>query len=283
MRALHPAAALALAALCVLAGCGGITGPEGDGPSTDRTSVTPADVPEDLHGGTVAPGLTRDRLVNVSALATAHEAALRNRSVTVRWNGTRAASTGGTDVDLIHARTVSRYGPGHRRAHYVTRYGPSEDADSREELWLGSDRGFQLLVDGGERRYRALRQPTADRFRGLSFDLEGLYGVTRVRVEQIRTADGHPLYRVRAVEPRAPDTSLAGQRDYETRDVSLVMTVDERGTIHSYRFGYEFRVDGEWRHYWTAYELRAVGETTVERPDWYDEAVAATQNRTTAR
>lgn len=278
MRALP----LALALLCVLAGCSGLD-PATDRPTTDPGSVTPAEVPRDLHGGTIAPGLTEGRLVNRTALLAANRAALRNESLTLRWHGTTVTTSREGTYSVVPWSTEGRHGADRRRSHYVSRNEAVLQNGSRQELWIGPDRAVGMVASNGSREYRSIAPEVADRNRRVSPALRGLQGVDRVTVERAGTTEsGDARYRVRAVAPSLPDGILGTRERFETRNVSVATTVDERGVVHRYRFSYELRAEdgGQWHRVSTAYALRAVGETTVERPGWYDEAVDATGNRT---
>jgi hypothetical protein len=70
---------VSLVVLLVLAGCSGF----GIGESEEPLSVTPADVPPDRYGGSIAPGLTRNDIVNAQALVREHREILANKSVSV--------------------------------------------------------------------------------------------------------------------------------------------------------------------------------------------------------
>lgn len=281
------ARAVTLALLCVLAGCSSLPG--ADGPDHDTTSVTPADVPREMHGGTVAPGLTRERVVDATALLDAHLAALRNRSLTVRSNRTRVSVSPDNGVTTGRERRVVRADSTRQRIHIVTRYEQPTVNVSRQEVWLGPERPVALLVAQGSRQYvpvqsdaaESIRQSPAPRFYERAVPVLDEVTVARSGT----TNDGYPRYRVRAVEPVLPAVGQTTRDRFETRNVSVDMTVDARGVIHRYRLRYEFRDrDGEeWHPARIEYAVTAVDETTVERPDWYGDAVAATENRTTAR
>jgi len=85
---MRPAAAVALAALLVLAGCS--VGPGGETESVG--SATPAPVPSDTPTptpGREVPGLTLDGVVDAEALAGAHETGLAAESYTHAFEGSR--------------------------------------------------------------------------------------------------------------------------------------------------------------------------------------------------
>ena len=120
-----------LAALVVLAGCGGTTGTSG--PTTTLTPVEPGTVepvestPEPL----ILPGLSRSSVVDPSAVAATHVRTLRNASFwftynrsVVAANGTRLARTslGGTvgpDAETYDLTLVRGTGAATNRTTYV--------------------------------------------------------------------------------------------------------------------------------------------------------------------
>lgn len=124
-RALHLCALLLVALL--LAGCSGLSAPDGDGEPVDG-SVTPAPLPED--DGQLAPGVTRDGIANETALLRAHRDALEagaynatTRAELRHENGTVLASYGSyrrADGDG-EPRLVVRYGTGPLYPGYTER------------------------------------------------------------------------------------------------------------------------------------------------------------------
>ncbi|WP_255149964.1 hypothetical protein [Halorarius halobius] len=100
--------ALLVVAALLLAGCGGVTGP--DAVSSPRPSVTPAPVPTE-DPTQYPPGL-RERSVNATALSAAHERALRGSSYRYQFDRRIGRPEPGLGAVYVGPRvTVEATGP----------------------------------------------------------------------------------------------------------------------------------------------------------------------------
>ncbi|WP_254536422.1 DUF7537 family lipoprotein [Halomarina litorea] len=252
MRALP----LLCACLVVLAGCNGLGGGDSDG------DVTPADVPRDLHGGTIAPGLTESELVNASALATAHERVLANRSFAATYrlqllaaNGSvirESVTRGQYAADRLQYNTSARYTGGFAEAR----------GTERRESWADGDHRYVRWSRGGEWEYqRQQLRPPARLSPGDTLE-PLLSGATGVAVERLDTEGEWERYRVEATEFE----NLSGN----VENATLTAVVDERGLVSEVRVVVVLDT-GHQQVVRVTYS--AVGETTVERPAWADEAL----------
>jgi hypothetical protein len=269
-------AAIAVAALVVLAGCGAVFGDSGGGDEPAST-VTPMAVPTDEPtpeptpgpNTTLAPGLTGAGIENATALVAAHASFLQNRSFTTISNTTMLAPNG--SVTLRTVRTL-RAGPPGEGVHSVgTQNGSyphsNEAAPNRTEVWTS---GKRLLI----RQSYPNGTATYDRFETAP---RGRYGTGRLFfAEQFgtdnttvtaRERDGTTLYLVRG--------SISEE---DMGNMSLRMLVDSQGMIHRYRAVRRIASDENVSKYISEKRFLRVGTTDApERPSWIDEAL----NRTT--
>ncbi|WP_254536728.1 hypothetical protein [Halomarina litorea] len=257
--------ALLVVCLVVLAGCNGLAA---GGDDTEMPDVTPADVPRDLHGGSIAPGLTRQQVVNASALIASHREVTANRSMTVVERN-RQETANGTVLQGYEAAT--RYAE--NRSRFATsadlfgvRYAGSEESMDRYDAWSnGTTTYLRRVVDGSPEYDRApgSRGAVTDyRLHQLEQILLNL-DVTTVR--ELGERGGYDTYSVR------------GTLESEDRpDGQARLVVDERGLVREFRttaHRSDYR-DGETNVTDTrSTRFEAIGNTTVSRPDWVAGAI----------
>jgi len=313
-----PFPACVLAVVLVLAGCGGLTGTEsgaggdigedeangeiGDGAAV---SVTPAPVPtvENTTASSqeLAPGLSATGVSDPDALLAAHRRVLDADPYTVRAV-VRVTDANGTVYSRSAATTrVTERG---ERYYYVGEFVPSKRSDEtlvRYESW--SD-GREILTAATRRENgTAGENVTTDgntTYRRVPAEYErnaGIYGPprygerVRAQVSAVETAVrdrtdtvGPTYYTVAITGVRDPSV-LESDRLGNARNVSGRLLVSPKGLVREHRVtftattptGMAVRVVESIRY-------SSVGWTTVERPPWYDAAIAATEgtDRTTA-
>jgi hypothetical protein len=285
--------AVLVAVLILLVGCGGpASAPARTGATTETTTVTPAPVPTDTPSTFLAPGVTPRGVVNPVALVAAHERALRGTSVTVRFEESRRYANGSLrwrrtatqriDVDSDADRPIrSRYTSELRGS------APTRDLPSAFVRFPDTTRVERYTVGGGAyHRYR-LRSGgvwyvggTADEVRPLDPGLVLLFRSVETRVVGREAGAGPTRYRLSGTEvtdPAALGRALGVGRFARIGNVSFVATVDARGTVREYRLIYTLAgADGVLLRGRESARFTDLGETTVERPDWYGDAVNAT-------
>lgn len=280
-----------LVVLCVavvLAGCNGFA-PGGD--ETTARTVTPAAVPTDEPTPTpvpqLAPGLTGRGVTDPFALGDAHAAALddlfytMHENFTVRYANGTAHNRGSTDARL--AANDSRY--------FVRQ--------NASGLLFGGGSFIRVIWSNGE---RVLVADTANDSTSYASprDVEGesvpprealvidptrrqqLYaylGSVETRVTGTETRNGTTLHRVES-------TGVTNPAAFEVqwtnpRGLSLVALVDSRGLVHEYQLDYTASLDGAPVDIHRHVRYTNLRNTTVERPPWYDEAIANVSAGTT--
>lgn len=247
-----------LVALVATAGC---SAPFADSTPVATETVTPAPVPDESQGpdrtAELAPGLTEEGIVDAASLVGAHTEALFDTSYTARLTTTRTAGNG--TVLERYDRVLRTAGP--ERFRYVLTV-ETPNVERRTDRWRDGERAYEAVTRNGTTTYRTLDDPTTPTL----LSQEGLVRLFRTlpsRVTDTRTADGTTTYRV-----------AGGPGDLAPlSNVSYVLHVTDRGRITSFRVTYvrETATDRPLDVTVDASVVR-VGETTVERPAWYDEA-----------
>lgn len=282
MRAATPATLVAL--LAVLAGCGGAAA----GPGAPDVTLTPAPVPTDDPTAVTAPGLAPEGVVDPTALARAHVAALAHTSYTLHANQTVRDPNG--TLRWRNVRTT-RVAADRRRASVVHAVrGPRArllgDEGGRAAFYTDGERLLRAVTVNGTTsygvepatRYDGNWKPWTYVWRspggGVWRDVVPLLGALETRVRPT-ARDGERIYRVTATSVDA-EAFAAAERVVDPRGVSFVAVVDERGVVRAYRLAYEATLDGERIVVTRRVGYTDLGETTVRRPSWYDEALNST-------
>lgn len=277
-RTLSPVRVAALVVLVALAGCsavgGGSGGAGGVTPGGEPT-VTPAPVPTDRPGGSLAPGLTGDGVVDAERLAAAHRRALTDRSYTER---SLTVVTRRSNGSQLGARVlVSQRGTEAFTIRYDLLGEPREAARSYETV-------SAVVWSNGTETVQAITDETGTRYEALGTSFYGNYAApdallyTRVlernpidRVEYV-TANERAGYRVTAtLESPPPSFGLSGT--VATGPANLVAHVSPDGVVRRVVVTYPARYRGEAAQVEHRFEYLDVGNTSVSRPPWFEQAI----------
>ena len=270
-----------LCAAVVLAGCNGFA--PGDDETPART-VTPADVPTDRPTPTpvpqLAPGLTEGGVTDAFALGEAHAAALDDTSYTLHEdfiveyaNGT-AYNRGSTDARL--AANDSRYFVRQNASGLLF-----DGGAFARVIWSNGERVLVADTANDSTSYNSPRDVEGESVpprEALVIDptkrqqLYSYLGSVETRVTGTETRNGTTLHRVESTGVTNPAAFEVQWRD--PRDLSLVAFVDSRGFVHEYRLDYTASLDGTPVAVRRHVHYTSLGNTTVERPSWYDAAIA---------
>jgi hypothetical protein len=254
----------------VLAGCSGLSAPDGDGGSVDG-SVTPAPLPED--DGRLAPGVTRDGIVNESRLVSAHRAALEagayhaTTRVELRHeNGTVLSSFGSyrlADGDG-EPRLAVRFGDGPLYPGYTARVA-TWSTESRDVIRWDYRNG---TVD-----YEVTDPSLGDA--GMGALRGGVLGRYDLRPTGVRTDNGTTTYLLTAddVDDVSVDTFGDVTRAGPGR---LRVVITESGFVRRVALTVPVRVGDDDGTYAVTIRYDRTADPP-ERPDWVPRAI----NRTT--
>lgn len=262
------AVAVVLAGCNALLGAGGGSAPEAAPKPTVTPVPVPSDTPTPTPGPEQVPGLSAAGVENISALFAAHRDSLRNWSFTVRINST-AVFENGTVADV--GNTTGRVGRSRSQVFIrsergeINRRGTRNRTIVASERWYGNNQSFYaVLFADTPAVYAPLSQENAPRL-NLTRLPPSLPRPTAEnsrmvgRIERPNTT----LYRIEARLPSVRGGS----------NITISALVDLQGRIHVYRArGIE---SGSINHSQRmTIRYTDIGSTTVERPPWYEDAIA---------
>lgn len=280
--------AVALAALIVLAGCGGITGqPIGDTPDS-RETITPAPVPSpqptpEPDPNELGPGLETTGVVEPITLGDAHVNALANRSYTASYTVVRTRRDG--SISLRYSRrarlTADRSAYCYQTRLTVNRATQDQAIDRRVQEWSNGSHGFRAVEEANQTRYRVVT-PTEEGPEqvelGIPYDpthrrgLVNLFDQVNTTVTGRTTLDGTTVYQV--TYPGSPPLDPVG-------NLSLDARIADTGLVHFYQIEYDIMRQSGLVNTVGTLEYTHIGATTVQQPPWADRARANhTVNRT---
>lgn len=276
------------AAAVVLAGCNGIAL---GGDETPARTVTPAAVPTDEPTPTpvprLAPGLTERGVTDAFALGEAHASVLGNASYTLNGN---------FSVEYANGTAYNRGTTDARLAANSNRYYVRQNASGllfgggafARAIWSNGERVLVADTANDSTSYESPRNVEGESVpprEALSIDptkrqqLYAYLGSVESRVTGIETRNGTTIHRVESTNVTNPAAFEIQWTD--PRDLSLVAFVDSRGLVHEYRLDYTASLDGTPVEIHRHVRYTKLGNTTVERPPWYGEAIANVSTATT--
>lgn len=307
----HALLAVLVVLLIVLAGCNGFGGTES--PTESATSIpslrpTPTEVPDSpstsagketttgtAGAGSYPPGVSRGGISAPFSLATAHAGALENRSYTV---GTAYEIRYDNGTVYAGDRITAAVGPGddnyryrryrYRRSVYGKATGVLGATNGSIHLYANGSAVVRRFVVGNNatepfvvRDVNGDPVPPHDVFPLAPYDRIGtaFSRLSNVSVERVNDS----AYRVRATESATESVRIRG---FPIRNVSLdtfTATITADGMVREYRYRLRGTVEGHAVTVTKRYRYADVGNTTVEAPPWYDEALEnATASDTTS-
>ncbi|WP_336338127.1 hypothetical protein [Haloarcula brevis] len=274
------ALAVALAATVVLAGCTGFFGEttesttpaetvtpteteSGGAPPTEPATATPSRTPTPTPAGAerLAPGITRDGIVNPVELMAAHQRELL--AAGYETNQTVVSTYNGSVSNRLVVHTTS--GPDGEIAYQNgTAYG--FDADGTETVtgnavWLNTTAMVSRHVEAGSTTYRVqprLYPPESlIWYSGLQRDIQ--FGAAEYEVTSVDQLDGKRVVTLEASIDRVDGDGVD--------DTTATLRVDEDGVI---RYAETDANYGGGNVYHTYYTVERLGVAPPARPDWLD-------------
>lgn len=257
--------------LC-FAGCNGIS----FGSETPTETLTPAAVPTDEPTPTpvpqLAPGLTEGGVTNPFALAGAHTTALNDTSYVFHEN-TTVRYVNGTIADSSMIRTA--FEATTNRFHIVQNE-TSSIGSRNVSLWSNGEGILVAQTSNDTTSYNVLRNTENDARRFLSFGTSDerigrLFSAVETRVTDRERRNGTTLYRVEATD--ITNRGVFENEWQNPRNITLVAYIGSQGLVREYHVTYAATLDGAPVRVERHVRYTAIGNTTVERPPWYDAAI----------
>lgn len=285
-RVPRPSSVLVVLAV-LLAGCSGF-----GGTGTPTEPVTPAPVPAATPTATphdlLAPGLSFSGVTDAYTLADAHAGQLQGTSYTVRTERTIRTPDGrqlGTESGVV---CVAASGTFRSR---VTATGTAADfvpgASGRVDRWSDGEQLAVAVTANGSTRYghvpRGSFDPQRSRLSVTRERLFVLFSAVDTRVTDRFAWNGTTVYRVESTGVTDPDRLADAEVIREPRNVSFTALVDARGVVRAYTLRYRATAaSGEPVVVALSVTTERIGATTVERPDWYERALAVGRGNASA-
>jgi hypothetical protein len=281
--------AVLLVAAVVLAGCSGLAF-GGDG--TPTQTVTPAAVPTDEPTPTpvpqLAPGLTGQGVTDAFALGEAHVAALDDISYTMQENFSVTYQNG---TEYRQRGVVAQLAANDSRYYVSQSIFGSQIYSNRtivNAFWSNGTRVLRARMLNGNTSYYPLRsadrEPRSPARIGFGTtnreQIYRLFSSVEMHVTDREQQNGTTVYQVEATNVTNP-TAFEGIKRQNPENLTLVAHINSEGLVREYRLNYTAMVNGSpvrvsrWARYTN------LGNTTVERPPWYDEAIANVSTATT--
>lgn len=253
---------LVVALLVVLGGVGGAT--------TFSTAATDADEPTQTTG--LPPGVTADGVTDSLALADAHQRALQNTSYTIsttheyRWpNGTLIGH--GTTTSQVAPERASFYTVTSQTYRNATRTMGVEHAEIAR--W-GDEEGLLIARDLPDRPIEYRERSTDGRSPGPETGWDTVYtafdSVNTTVPTQVER-NGTTLYKVVTASQPEPASVYSDDATY-----SAVAFVDSDGIVRTFQQTRRTTYDDRPAILTRTIHVTEVGDTTVERPSWADDA-----------
>lgn len=276
MRAVGVVVAIAV----LLAGCNSIA------PAPQATpTTTPAPIPTpEHHPAWFAPGVTSENVDGV-ALAAAHASHLKNRSYTMTVNRTVRYANGSLRSQVVTQIRLSR-----DRSYQVSIHVAGQHATrvigrppAHAEFWSNGSLYIRKYSRENETVYNTFRPAGGAgtwRFWVHFFVLEGparediaaIFEATDARVVDRGTVDGHRRVHL-AAEGHESTEFVDIDEARAVGDVEVRAVVDERGFLTNYRVAYTATIDGDPVVVDRTVRYQDIGNTSADRPQWYDRAI----------
>lgn len=257
---------LALVVLLALAGCNGFVG--GTEP---QPTLTPAPVPTDRPP--LPPGIDQSGSVTPAAVGTAHSDALAGTSYAVETE--RRVVDGNRTLRVVtHDWQVDDDGDYAGVYEYDAVDYPTEPAITRVAYWSNRTVRASQFTTGGYNGtdYETSTTPSPV----LDLDIDGTV-VGILEAFEPRVA-GRTAGRIVVVSTELQSNTLGTPRSATgTRNGTLFMRITPRGLVTDIRVTFETTLANRTVRVIRETRVRAVGATTVERPDWVATARAEEQ------
>lgn len=258
-------AAVAVAALIVLAGCGGILngGDGGSGPNTI-----------DVDPGALPGGVSQDGITNGSELAQSHATGLSETGFTATYSLSVLLSTQqGNREQSITQEVKATPGMNSFWVNATTVQGPQT---AITQYWGNESLGLSRSLVANETRFRKLPASLdrENRFT-LAATLDQLVRIGDYGITGTEDVDGTTEFTLQAnsVNSSFGSGSAGGIDASNVSNLSSTMVVDAQGVIQEFELSFNATTGSGEAFYSVSFEVTSRSDVSVSKPAWIDEAL----------
>lgn len=237
-------------------------------PSPTPTPPSPTPTPPSI---TYPPGVTETGLHNVTALLAGHTETLTEPGYAAVGRGNTTVVRRGILVNVT-SRGLVTVEP-NASAYQEMRLDQGGPVTRRTERWSNGSVEFQREQESGDTTYQRNDPQSPEELASSRLLGPFLRGGVYELVETNSSGD-ETLFTLRATEYDNEKALKRGLPEDTTsvRWYNSTMVVDQRGRIRSFTARVGFVIGGENRVHRLNYEIEKIGNVSVERPEWVDEA-----------
>jgi hypothetical protein len=261
----HSIAAMAVAALVVLAGCGGILngGDGGSGPST--IEVDP---------GTLPGGVSEDGITNGSQLAKSHAAGLSETGFRATYSLSVLLSTQqGNRQQSITQEVKATAGLNNFWVNATTVQGPQT---ALTQYWGNESLGLSRSIVANQTRFRKLPASVDRQTRfTLAATLDQLIRIADYGITGTEEVDGTTEFTLQAnsVNTSFGSGSAGAIDSSNVSNVSSRLVVDAQGVIQEFELSFNATTGTGEAFYSVSFEVTSRSGVSVSKPAWIDDAL----------
>lgn len=260
----NPIAAVAVAALIVLAGCGGVlNGGDASGPST--IEVDP---------GALPAGVSQDGITNGSQLAKSHAAGLSDTGFTADYSLSVVLSTQqGNREQRVTQKVKATPGLTNFWVNATTVRGPQT---AITQYWGNESLGLARSVISNQTRYRKLPESVDRETRfTLAATLDQLIRIGDYGITGKEEVNGKTQFTLQAnsVNSSFGSGSSGGIDASNISNVSSTMVVDSDGVIHEFHLTFNATTPTGEAFYSVSFEVKTRSDVSISKPAWINDAL----------
>lgn len=267
--------------LVVLAGCSGSVMPSPENPQAaiENSSSDSANASNPAAANaTLPPGVSAEGIENLSALAQANRQKLIREGYVsaVLMRGTMTTENRTRNISMVQ-REIVRAGA-KQFLFQVKR--ASDRQQSRMDMWSNGSRTYLRSDRRGKISYREVNPDAVRKNLGASGLIAQYAGPGEFKVTNVNKSGSSTRIRLRADEyAERPSKQMPAPENVS--EYKAVLIVDSSGRVHYLDVVMDYAgPKGGDASIHLRYKLRQVGQPTLQRPAWIDEAVSETQNST---
>lgn len=262
----RPVAVISVAILVVLAGCGGVLGGDGAGPSNGDPSLDPGEYP---------PGLNESGLTDASLLSETHAQTLAAVGFEATYSiEVNIAAPTGSRTQQIDQRVVAGAGLSTFFVNATTTQG---DRTANTQYWGNESVAVQRTRSGEQIQYRPLPE-RINRTQQFTFGttLNQLSRFGDYSLDSTDTENGQQIFTFTA-DSVNPDLGSGNSTLVDAENVSSLsstLEVRENGVVQSFDLEFNASTTAGETSYSVSFDLEDTGDRDVAEPSWLESALS---------